>query len=124
MVPPRPRIEDLILQLLNPGDDNTTPVEPVQTIPQDNSSLENAPNYDVSERMAREMQAEEDREQEMRDRAVALGSQFGNLLSSFFGISHEDSVRSTFYQQPINAEAGVCASTVSWRNVLIYCFLM
>lgn len=122
VVSPRPRIEDLILQLLTPdethNDDNNTPVESAQNPSQESSSSDNTPDDDVSERMAREMQAEEDREQEMRDRAVALGSQFGNLLSSFFGTTREDSFRPTFYQQPINAESGVCTSMGFLWNIL------
>lgn len=111
VVPPRPRLEDLVLQFLNPddayNDDNNTPVEPAETLPQDGSASDSTPNYDISEQMAREMQDQEDREQEMRDRAVAFGSQFGNLFSSLFGSSHEDSARAKFYQEAINAEAGV-----------------
>ncbi|QRW01568.1 hypothetical protein RhiLY_00565 [Ceratobasidium sp. AG-Ba] len=71
------------------------------------SSEDSTPGFDISERMAREMQEQEDREQEMMDRRKAFGMQMGGLMSSMFGGFHEASITPSGYrEQSVNAEAG------------------
>ncbi|KAG8678626.1 hypothetical protein FRC08_017628 [Ceratobasidium sp. 394] len=106
VVPPRPRVEDLVLQLLgNLTEHGATQDSQKQdeTIPADPT-----PGFDISERLAREMQEQEDREQEMMDRREALGRQMGEFMSSVFGGSYEAGGNISFSprQQNVNAEAG------------------
>ncbi|QRV87420.1 developmentally-regulated GTP-binding protein 2 [Ceratobasidium sp. AG-Ba] len=110
VVHPRPRIEDLVSQFLGSLEtvdiDNLSVPNPVQ---QDGpaSSEDSTPGFDISERMAREMQEQEDREQEMMDRRKAFGMQMGGLMSSMFGGFHEaSSTPSGYREQSVNAEAG------------------
>jgi hypothetical protein len=112
---PRPSLEDLILQLFAPDDVATQPVAaedyPFAHAENDASAsaTDSTPGFDLSERIAREMQEQEDREQEMRDRATALRNQFGEFISSMFGNSQSEigSVAPMFHQERVNAEAGV-----------------
>ncbi|KAG8678700.1 hypothetical protein FRC08_017569 [Ceratobasidium sp. 394] len=106
VVPPRPRVEDLVLQLLgNLTEHGTTQDSQKQDkiIPADPT-----PDFDISERLAREMQEQEDREQEMMDRRETLGRQMGEFMSSVFGGLYEAGGNTSFAprQQNVNAEAG------------------
>ncbi|KAH7343618.1 hypothetical protein B0J17DRAFT_184154 [Rhizoctonia solani] len=111
--PPRPSLEDLLLQFFT-GDEVITPPtepEPTQPLPHAEDEMPNninpTPNFDLSERLAREMQEQEDREQEMRNRAAVLKSQFGEFVSLFGtpGSTVDDS-SPMFPREQVNAEAG------------------
>ncbi|KDN51162.1 hypothetical protein RSAG8_00791, partial [Rhizoctonia solani AG-8 WAC10335] len=107
--PPRPSLEDLLLQLFTGDETTTLPTEPgptqplTQTVDEIPNSNESAPSFDLSERLAREMQEQEDREQEIRDRATALKNQFGEYMS-IFGTPR--STMAMFPREHVNAEAG------------------
>ncbi|KAG8696876.1 hypothetical protein FRC12_020359 [Ceratobasidium sp. 428] len=110
VVPPRPTIEDLVFQILggvnNSSEDYVAPDSRHQeaaTTPADST-----PEFDISERMAREMQEQEDREQELRDRRAALSHQMGEFMSSMFGglIGQGEHPAPILHQRNVNAEAG------------------
>ncbi|CUA69574.1 hypothetical protein RSOLAG22IIIB_08581 [Rhizoctonia solani] len=111
--PPRPSLEDLLLQFFTGDEVTTPPAEPAPTEPQPQAkdempqSNDSTPNFDLSERIARELQEQEDREQEMRDRATALKNQFGEYMSLFGSPgSAVESWGPTFPRAQVNAEAG------------------
>ncbi|KAF8760379.1 hypothetical protein RHS01_01732, partial [Rhizoctonia solani] len=90
--PPRPSLEDLLLQFFTGDEVTTLPTE---------SEREN------EHRMAREMQEQEDREQEMMDQAAAMRHQFGEYMSAFE--TSEPTIGgfdSLFRRELVNAEAG------------------
>lgn len=91
-----PATEPETVQPLIEGYTNATVVDPT-------------PNLDLSERMAREMQRQEDWEQDMRDRAAAFKSQIGEFMSSLFGNSGSEvrNIPHLFSREPVDAEAGV-----------------
>ncbi|EUC66602.1 developmentally regulated GTP-binding protein, putative [Rhizoctonia solani AG-3 Rhs1AP] len=108
--PPRPSLEDMLLQFFTGDAVTTLPTEPDSTQPEpqaeDETSKSNdsTPNFDLSERLAREMQEQEDREWEMRNRATALRSQFGEYMS-IFGAPGSN-LGPMFPREQVNAEAG------------------
>ncbi|KAG9127189.1 hypothetical protein FRC07_000284 [Ceratobasidium sp. 392] len=110
VVRPRPRIEDLVLQLLG-GIDNEPEEQSIQDSQEQGEPavpIDSTPDFDISERMAREMQAEEDREQELRDRIEALSRQMGEFMSSMFSgfVGGNSGSSPVFRRQHVNAEAG------------------
>ncbi|CAE6429773.1 unnamed protein product [Rhizoctonia solani] len=113
VAPPRPSLEDLLLQFFTGDEITTVPTEPEPAQPSSQTedeipnSSDVTPNFDLSERLAREMQEQEDQEQEMMNRAAALKSQFGEFMSLFGapGSTIEGSMP-TFSRQQVNAEAG------------------
>ncbi|CAE6473445.1 unnamed protein product [Rhizoctonia solani] len=112
--PPRPNLEDLLLQFFTGDEVTTFPIEPEPEVihsPQNEGEASKAsdltPDFDLSERMAREMQQQEDREQEMRDRAAAMRYQFGEYMSAFETSRPTiEGFRSMFPRESVNAEAG------------------
>ncbi|CAE6513707.1 unnamed protein product [Rhizoctonia solani] len=126
--PPRPSLEDLLLQFFTGDEVTTPPAEPAPTEPQPQAkdempqSNDSTPNFDLSERIARELQEQEDREQEMRDRATALKNQFGEYMSIFGAPgSAVESWGPMFPREQVNAEAGPStikkpAPTFSFRS--------
>ncbi|KAG8692553.1 hypothetical protein FRC09_011125 [Ceratobasidium sp. 395] len=110
VVPPRPTIEDLVFQLLD-GANSSSEDHVARGSDQqeaDAAPVDSTPEFDISERMAREMQEQEDREQELRDRRAALGRQMGEFMSSMFSgfIGQGEYPASNLRQQNVNAEAG------------------
>ncbi|CAE7144515.1 unnamed protein product [Rhizoctonia solani] len=110
--PPRPSLEDLLLQFFTGDEVTTLPTEletqaAAQAEDETPNTNDSTPNFDLSERLAREMQEQEDREQETRDRATALKNQFGEYMS-LFGTpgSAIESLGPMFPREQVNAEAG------------------
>ncbi|ELU45684.1 developmentally regulated GTP binding protein 1 [Rhizoctonia solani AG-1 IA] len=113
--PPRPSLEDLLLQFFTGDEVTTLPTKSEREnehVYQDGNKAspanDSTPNFDLSERMAREMQEQEDREQEMMDQAAAMRYQFGEYMSAFE--TSEPTIGgfdSLFRRELVNAEAGV-----------------
>lgn len=114
--PARPTLEDILFQLFasdnTPDQGDTEPLVQAQDPASDRSN--STPYDDLSERMAREMQEQEDREQAIREQAAALQTQFGGFMSSLFGDlqSGGDDLGPLFRDQHVNAEAGVSSSMI------------
>ncbi|KAJ1308821.1 hypothetical protein OPQ81_004509 [Rhizoctonia solani] len=113
--PPRPSLEDLLLQFFTGDEIVTLPTQPESTQPSLEAQAEDealntsdpTPNFDLSERLAREMQEQEDREQEMMNREAAWRNQLGEYTSIFETLgSTTNSLGSMFPHQQVNAEAG------------------
>ncbi|KAL5636756.1 hypothetical protein ACGC1H_000658 [Rhizoctonia solani] len=108
--PPRPSLEDLFLQFFTGHEVTTLPTEPepAQSEPQAEdetpNSSDSTPHFDLSERLAREMQEQEDREWEMRNQATALRSQFGEYMSMFGAPG--STLGPMFPREQVKAEAG------------------
>ncbi|CAE6492291.1 unnamed protein product [Rhizoctonia solani] len=112
--PPRPSLEDLLLQFFTGDEVTTLPTKSEREnehVYQDGNKAspanDSTPNFDLSERMAREMQEQEDREQEMMDQAAAMRHQFGEYMSAFE--TSEPTIGgfdSLFRRELVNAEAG------------------